>query len=179
MRVLKCIVHSLAVTVTLCLLVLGGFFLFLNVSGIRSYVIVSGSMEPTIETGSLVFVKPEGKENVKPGDPVAYQLQDGPVVVHRLIEVAPDGSFVMKGDANDAADMETIQPSQVIGPVSRVLPKAGYFGQYFMQSGKGIPLTVLWLVLLMAMLHAADAFIDKYLRENAGYSREKIKMETN
>ena len=176
MRLWKNVVHIAAMSVTLCLFLLGGLFLFLNLFGTKSYVIVSGSMEPVIPTGSIVLVKPEKKQEVQAGDAVAYQLQDGPVVVHRLIEVAEDGSFVMKGDANNASDMETIEPSQVIGPVHKVIPKAGYFGQYLMRSDKGIPLPVLWMVLFMILLHVADALLEKACRKEDG-AEEMVKRE--
>lgn len=163
MRVIKGIVHILAILVTLFCACIGGLFLSFQLQGLKPYVIVSGSMEPAIQTGSLVFAEPELSDAVKSGDAVAYKLTDGPVVVHRLVEVADDGTYLMKGDANGAADMETVDPSQVIGPVSRVVPKAGYLAQYLMRTDGGIPLPVIFMVLFMVFLHLADAGLAKLL----------------
>ena len=52
MKIIKGIINVL----TTLIIVIGGIFLILYVCGIVPYVVLSGSMEPTIETGSVCFI---------------------------------------------------------------------------------------------------------------------------
>ena len=72
-----------------------------SVFGFTPLTVVSGSMSPEIETGDMVIIK-NGSENIKPGDVIAYKLEDV-LVTHRVIN-APDknlaGVYITQGDAN-------------------------------------------------------------------------------
>ena len=68
--------------------------------GYGAALVLTGSMEPTIMTDDLIFVKKADEFRV--GDIVVFQ--NGPVlVVHRVVELAED-SLITRGDANNAAD---------------------------------------------------------------------------
>ena len=55
-------------------------------AGIRPVAVVSGSMEPTIKTGSICWVDFDtGKEALQTGDILAFQRSDGKMVLHRII----------------------------------------------------------------------------------------------
>ena len=54
MKIIKKIINVL----TTLIIVVGGIFLVLYLFGIVPYVILSGSMEPTLPVGSLVIVTP-------------------------------------------------------------------------------------------------------------------------
>ena len=62
-----------------------------RIFGVQPYVVVSGSMEPEIRTGSLVYAKkvtPEEACNFKVGDDVTFIANDyGTLVTHRIYEV--------------------------------------------------------------------------------------------
>lgn len=160
MRILHKIIHVLALTVTIGCFIFGGLFLFLHVKGLEPFVIVSGSMEPTIPTGSMVLVDSSSKGSEKEGDITAYRLQDGPVVVHRLAEVTEEGNYLMKGDANNASDMEQISPDQVQGVVRHIVPKAGYAARYFIRTS-GVPAGSILAVVAMVFLHLLDMIFAK------------------
>ena len=59
--------------------------------GIEPHIVLSGSMEPEIMTGSLVYVKrvtPEEAQNLKVGDTVTYLTDSkGTKVTHKIYEV--------------------------------------------------------------------------------------------
>ena len=77
--------------------VLGLFVVFVillvgvRIFGIQPYIVLSGSMEPEIHTGSLVYAKkvtPEEACNFKAGDDVTYIVDNsGTKVTHRIYEV--------------------------------------------------------------------------------------------
>ena len=79
-------------------------FAILLLAGIRPYVVLSGSMEPVIRTGSLCFVyRRADYEDICTGDIIAFHVQGGNLVTHRVIAVTEEG-LETKGDANELSD---------------------------------------------------------------------------
>lgn len=87
-----------------CILVFGASLVF----GLKPVIVVSGSMEPTIPTGSLLMVREVSAATVEVGDIVTVDRQDGNgLVTHRVVEVerADQGwSLTLRGDANKVDD---------------------------------------------------------------------------
>ena len=88
--------------------------------GTGAAVVMSGSMEPTLSKGDLIFVRKA--EELHTGDIVVYQ-SDNILVVHRIITLYGD-TVVTQGDANNAAD-DPINVSQVKGVVRFHIPYVG------------------------------------------------------
>ena len=76
-------------------------------------VVLSGSMEPTIMTNDLIFVK--AQESYEVGDIVVYQ-SGKMLIVHRIVALEGD-SVITKGDANNTAD-EPVPLSFIKGEVT-------------------------------------------------------------
>lgn len=96
--------------------------------GLKAMAVVSGSMEPKIPVGSMVYVKPVSAAGLRPGDVCTYRLQTEPTLVtHRVVQV--DGvhqTLLTKGDANDRPD-PVVNFEQVVGQVKFHLPGAGWW----------------------------------------------------
>lgn len=89
------------------------------------YHVVSGSMEPEIPVGSLVFVKETPPEEIPEGEIIAFR-SGGSVTVHRAVQnKVVEGEFVTKGDANSDADPASVSYRQVIGLVVTHVPVLG------------------------------------------------------
>jgi signal peptidase I len=76
-------------------------------SGIQPLVVRSGSMEPTIATGSMVLVERVDASEIRVGDVVAVERADHGRVTHRVLSLERRGDVVdltLKGDANKDAD---------------------------------------------------------------------------
>ena len=72
--------------------------------GYKPYFIVSGSMEPAINTWSIVFGEPVDLNNIKEGDIISYERLDGTkTVIHRVIRINDDGTYTFKGDNNKSS----------------------------------------------------------------------------
>lgn len=100
--------------------------------GFASFAVVSGSMEPTVDRGSVVYVRATG--SYATGDVVAFVRADK-VVTHRVVEVTQRG-YVTKGDANDEPDDRLVRREQIIGEVEADVPLYGFLVA-FAQSGVG------------------------------------------
>lgn len=89
--------------------------------GVGAAVVLSGSMEPALSTGDLLFIAQ--KDTYEIGDIIVFQ--EGRIAVtHRLIDKTEE-HFITKGDANNTNDAP-ISPSQVKGKVVCAIPLVGY-----------------------------------------------------
>jgi signal peptidase len=97
--------------------------------GTFAEVVVSGhSMEPVFHTGDLVVTKKS--DHYRIGQKVVYTIPKhqpgaGVHVVHRIIGVRPDGTFVMQGDNRNTPDDWRPTSHDVVGRVVAVIPQAG------------------------------------------------------
>ncbi len=100
----------------------------------RTFIVVSGSMEPAIKTGSVVFTKTVKPENLTIGDIIVYTSPKNPkdVIIHRIIKVKSYDPlmFETKGDNNSGADPWDVSITQVKGSLLFVIPYLGYLGSY-------------------------------------------------
>lgn len=105
-----------------------------SVFGYQMYVVLSGSMNPAFDTGSLVFVKPLDPQNIEQGDIITYSSSGGAEVLttHRVVDVIRDGElkFVTRGDANNVNDPNPVLAPNVVGKVHGFVPYLGYLIGY-------------------------------------------------
>lgn len=90
---------------------------------IKPCVVVSGSMEPKIMTGSLCFIQDKDKLPSN-GDIIAFKKGEI-TVVHRIINKTNEG-YITKGDNNDVADPGVLNPDRVKGFYLFSIPQIGY-----------------------------------------------------
>jgi signal peptidase I len=114
---------SLALSVAL----LGVWFAFFRahlLGGSTNYILVSGhSMEPTLWTGDLVILKKQRTYSV--GDIIAYQVENGGVVIHRITGGDAAEGYTTQGDNRETADMWRPKPQSIGGRQWIHVPKIG------------------------------------------------------
>ena len=93
--------------------------LLLSRQGWEFDAVLSGSMEPVLNVGGLVVIKPAPAEEVSVGDVISFNLPDlDTPICHRVIErtETADGlTFRTKGDANEDADINPVPAYAVNG----------------------------------------------------------------
>jgi signal peptidase len=128
-------------------------------------VVISGSMEPNIHKGDLLFVAGIDAEDIKNGtaedkngDIIVFDAQglwpNAPLepIVHRVIDKYQVGDtwyFRTKGDANVIQDAAPIPESRIIGVVIGGIPYIGWVKIILTESGLLIPLLVVISALLI------------------------------
>lgn len=113
-------------------------------------IVLSGSMEPKIKTGSLVFIRPVDTSKIAVNDVIAFvgegaPGQTGPLTTHRVVEIVrgSDGiRFRTKGDANPTPDPWLVPVGAVHGEEAATLPYFGYLSA-FTRSRLGFSLFIL------------------------------------
>lgn len=121
--------------------------------GYQLKTVLSGSMEPGIQTGSLIAVKLDvDKTSFKENDVITFMEEDDRLVTHRIVEVIQSGENVLyrtKGDNNNAPDMNPVLSENVVAEYTGItIPYLGYFIN-FAQSQNGAFLMLIPGVLLI------------------------------
>ena len=83
--------------------------------GIKPFIVVTGSMEGTIDGRDLIVTKVVEPEALEVGDIISYSI-DTSVITHRIIEKTEvDGqpAFITKGDANNTEDQDPVIFDQI------------------------------------------------------------------
>lgn len=155
MKIVKGIINVF----TTLIISVGGIFLILYAFGIIPYVVLSGSMEPTIKTGSLCFVnKHTDIENIKEKDIIAFKLKDGTLVTHRAIEIT-DSGILTKGDNNEDSDgiNNKVTKANFVGKNLFWIPKLGFLVKAFQTtSGKIIIISIVVILFVSGFLFGED-----------------------
>ncbi len=92
-------------------------------------IVLSGSMEPAIKTGSIVVIKPKDSYQVDDIITFGKDTKTDIPTTHRIIsDRVQSGMFVYttKGDANEDTDTKEVFESKVVGKVILSVPYVGY-----------------------------------------------------
>lgn len=145
-----------AVGFLILLIIVGAFVLqaFPQLVGAdHSLVVQSGSMEPAIKTGAVVFITQAPPEEVAIGDVITYSDDGGNLVTHRVVDkISSTTSFrwITKGDANEDPDAEPVYHPDYVGTVMFHIPLIGYIIS-FSQTRLGWGLMVVVPVMLLIL----------------------------
>lgn len=118
--------------------------------GFQIYAVTSGSMEPEIHIGDVIYVKSIPFQNISTGDVITFSMNQGrTMVTHRVEKIDRENGLVQtKGDANREADPVWIDRKTICGEVQYTVQGLGYVALMAATfSGKLFLLAVfLWMV---------------------------------
>ena len=98
-----------------------------NILGYKSFAVISGSMEPNIHVGSIVYAKEADFNDLRVDDIISYQLSSDTMVTHRIVSIDNEKQTVVtKGDTNDVEDSAPVSKENIIGKVAFSIPLLGY-----------------------------------------------------
>jgi signal peptidase len=97
---------------------------------VKARVVLTGSMQPTINPGDIVITAPVTRIEPKIDDVAAYQARrfDGApvgVFTHRIINGDGQSGWVLKGDNNPSPDIQKPTNNDILGVVIFVIPWVG------------------------------------------------------
>ena len=125
-KVVKIIMSIMQYILILAGIVIVIMFIVPRIMGIRPFIVLSGSMEKEIKTGSVAYADTRAKvEDVKIGDIIVFKL-DKAYVTHRVIAINEDNTFTTKGDANETEDLAPVRFEDFGGKTIFSIPYLGY-----------------------------------------------------
>ena len=155
----------------LVLVILGALPLTLpRLLGYEIFAVVSGSMEPALPAGSLVYVKRADPTAVTPGQIIAFR-DEGETVTHRVVENrTAEGSFITRGDANETDDLFPVSYWNLIGLMRFHVPALGTLMLYF--TGAAGKRTLVTAVLSAAALSILGSALQRRDAENGAENEQ-------
>ena len=128
---LKKICSFFSTILMLLLVVIAALLLVPKLLGYTQYAVISGSMEPNIPVGSIVYDKEVEPEELEIGDVITYRLSGDTLVTHRIVAIDETTQSVQtKGDANEAEDGTPVPYSEIVGLKVFHVPLLGYISIY-------------------------------------------------
>ncbi len=118
--------------------------------GYKSFVIVSGSMEPTIQKGDAIIVKEVPQEEIKEGDIISF-WEENAIITHRVKKITQDQEIILyttKGDNNNTEDKKKVTYQQIEGKYQFKLKHFGILTQMIKSK-----ITLCFLIVLLILLY--------------------------
>lgn len=159
---------NVVLTLLLIIAAAGVAFVVLPFFGNQALIVRSGSMQPTIDIGSIVVVRPNTENLISPksiplynvGDIIAFRSEKNPktLITHRVtgIETRENGIFYKtQGDANEDPDNWSVSQKNILGKSFFVLPAVGRL-LTFAKSGFGLPSLIILPAILVILMEAVS-----------------------
>lgn len=171
---LNIIVNGIFIVVLVLIVIVAGYLVKSKidggqpqVAGHKIFIVLSDSMHPVFDTGSVVVVKNVDQTNIPVGSIITFENPDNQkmLITHRVAGIKKDQGqirYITKGDANNAVDKTPVLSDKVIGEVQFSVPYAGYLFN-FADSKKGLLVLVLLPGSLLIALEVRNIFL--YLQE--------------
>ena len=97
--------------------------------GKKPLVIISGSMEPILKVGGILYYEKINLNDFKKDDILVYRLNEH-IVSHRIVNINEYG-FETKGDNNNSNDSYIVDKNNVIGRGNNwSIPYIGYYADF-------------------------------------------------
>lgn len=113
--------------------------------GQKPLVVISGSMEPTLKVGSLLYYHEQDLDKFNEEDILVYRSKKH-TISHRIVERVEDG-FITKGDANPTNDSMVVNNDQVLGKATTwCIPYLGLYADFIYTHKYILFITVLLLI---------------------------------
>ncbi len=129
------------------------------IAGYRPVVVLSGSMEPAFQVGSVIYYKETPFSRIEAGDPITFRAGGGEALVtHRVVEKQEiSQAFITKGDANPSEDPNPVAYENVVGKAaSFCIPYAGYLVDFGKQPR---------VIAVMAAVLLAGVFLEQLVKK--------------
>lgn len=173
-KAIKKIWNVLSVVLISVIVILAILLVGARLIGLQVYTVLSGSMEPTYRTGSLIYVKTIDPGEVEVGQAITFVLdKDLRVATHRVIEIdAENRQFYTKGDANAAADGSPVSFENLLGTPVFTIPVLGYFANYI-QNPPGLYIAIAVAAVLLLLVFLPDLLKRPEKKGKPKHLREK------
>lgn len=122
-----------------------------DVLGIKPFIVLTGSMEPTVRIGDMAIIKEINPENLKVGDIIAFRnTEEKTITLHRITEIdrsETNVTFRTKGDNNQAEDKASVRFSEVEGVFFKKVSGLGKVAM-FIRTPLGVTCSILFIVMI-------------------------------
>jgi len=134
--------------------------------GVKLLNVETGSMQPDLPIGALIWVVPTKFEKISVGDDVTYKPPIGPYVTHRVIEIERENHALILQGIHDSVLAERVAYDQVQGVVRFHIHRIGPAMEK-LSGEQGIYITII-LILGIALLWGGSYLLSKMKARQSG-----------
>lgn len=134
-------------------------------------IVYSGSMEPAINVGGIVIIRPVDTATVRVGDVITFKVEGNEdlMITHRVVEVTNNGGenqFLTKGDANEDYDSAPVSSGDVVGKVCLDIPYLGYLMDFMHKPlGFGLVIGIPAIIIILMEIRSMSLSIKELRRK--------------
>lgn len=153
-RILRNILQKTAACLSALFSLMVSAIIILFLTGIKPYVVTTGSMSPAIPVYSICFVNENTPfKEISVGDVITFRTGDNLHVTHRVTAISGD-TYITRGDANNMDD-SPVTAEKYIGKTVFVVPKIGIVLVY-LHTGTGKIAAASLIILLLIPVFLPD-----------------------
>jgi signal peptidase len=139
------------------------------VAGFRPVVVLSGSMRPTYEVGTIIYYRHVDQSEIAIDDVVTYDLNNT-LVTHRVKGIE-NNEYVTQGDANNVEDSRHVPYEAIQGKVGSIaIPILGFGVQFI---NEHVWVFAILIAILIAEFLLSNIKSDKISVSEKGHKHEK------
>ena len=139
-----------------------------SIWGYKPLVVISGSMEPTLTVGGILYYHEKNIEDFNSNDILVYELNDH-IISHRVHDITENG-FITKGDANNSYDSLLVNEKQILGEGTNwSIPYIGYYADFIYRHK--------YLLVISLGVVIIDLLSEKYKEHRMKERNKNEKME--
>lgn len=145
--------------------------------GYKTFVIVSGSMEPTIMTEDAILVKEVPQDKIKINDIISFSQRET-IITHRVIGIVEENGitkYKTKGDNNNAEDKEKITYDQIEGKYQFRLSQFGIITE-ILKSKVTLAILILMIIFIYYYKRKIENKKQKRKEKRADYIQKRDKQ---
>lgn len=159
-KTVKTICNILLILIVVVTLFIAGTLFVPYLFGYQPMAVLSGSMEPDIPVGSIIFVKETPVDDIKIGDDITFKTGNL-IVTHRVIEInEKDQAFTTQGTANKNT-VDTVPYGSMIGRAAKFcIPAMGVISE-FIKTPLGIITACAIVLIVILLIFIPDLFVKK------------------
>ncbi len=144
--------------------------------GLKTFVIVSESMEPTINPGDAIFIKEVPQNELKENDIISFK--DGNIInTHRIVRINNDNgkiTYTTKGDNNKNEDRIAVSYDKIEGKYEFKLSKVGILIEIIKSKAT---LVILLVILMLISYYQVRISKRKLKRKEERYNYNNKKLQ--
>lgn len=142
-----------------------------SVAGIKTFVIISGSMEPELNIGDIVIIKKCNQNELNVGDIISYRSGQA-IITHRINNIInKNGSlkYETKGDNNNISDRSYVKYDDIEG---KLVQKISNVGNIVLLLKNKVVIIVILIIFYILYLHNINVEEKRIIRKE---KRRKLK----
>ena len=144
--------------------------------GLKTFVIVSESMEPTINPGDAIFIKEVPQNELKENDIISFK--DGNIInTHRIVRINNDNgkiTYTTKGDNNKNEDRIAVSYDKIEGKYEFKLSGVGILVEIIKSK---VTLVILLIILMLISYYQVRISKRKLKRKEERYNYNNKKLQ--